>query len=264
MLLIDDEKSINIEGRGAINYYNLMQAILFSLATFVSTFLGGIFAIKFKEKFSGIMAFAAGVLLAVVGFEILPEIINQVKENDFPSIMPMAALVGGFLIFHILEKTILIHHSHEHDYAEHKHPDVGVFSALALVGHSFMDGIGIGLGFQLNEAVGSLMAIAVISHDFTDGMNTVTLMLSHKNSASKSKIFLLFDSLAPILGAVSTLFIKFSPAALVIYLGFFAGFLLYISTSDILPEAHSKKSSFGLIGLTVLGVIFIFLISRFV
>ena len=241
-----------------------MSAILFSLATFLSTFLGGMLAVKFKNKLSEIMAFAAGVLLAVVGFEILPEIINQVKQYYFPSIMPMAALVGGFLIFHILEKTILIHHAHEHDYAEHRHPDVGVLSAIALAGHSFMDGIGIGLGFQVSPAVGALVAIAVISHDFTDGMNTVSLMLSHKNSAAKSKIFLLFDSLAPILGAVSTLFFRLSPSFLVIYLGFFAGFLLYIGTSDILPEAHSKKSSFGLIGLTVLGVILIFIVSRFI
>jgi zinc transporter ZupT len=241
-----------------------MSAILFSLATFFSTFLGGMLAVKFRNKLSEIMAFAAGVLLAVVGFEILPEIIAQVKENDFPPIMPMVALVGGFLIFHILEKTILIHHAHEHDYAEHKHPDVGVLSALALIGHSFMDGIGIGLGFQVGPAVGALVAIAVISHDFTDGMNTVSLMLSHQNSTAKSKIFLLFDSLAPILGAASTLFFKLSPSFLVIYLGAFAGFLLYIGTSDILPEAHSKKSSFSLIGLTVLGVILIFAISRFI
>jgi ZIP family zinc transporter len=241
-----------------------MSAILLSLATFFSTFSGGMFAVKFKNKLSEIMAFAAGVLLAVVGFEILPEIISQVGEYHFKPIIPMVALVGGFLVFHILEKTILIHHAHEHDYAEHKHPNVGVLSALALVGHSFMDGIGIGLGFQVSPAVGVLVAIAVISHDFTDGMNTVSLMLSHKNSTAKSKFFLLLDSLAPILGAVSTLFFKLSPIFLVIYLGFFAGFLLYIGASDILPEAHSKKSSFGLIGLTVLGVVFIFVISRFV
>ena len=45
-----------------------------------------------------------------------------------------------------------------------------------------MDGVGIGLGFQVSPAVGLLVAVAVISHDFTDGMNTITLMLNHKNS----------------------------------------------------------------------------------
>lgn len=238
-----------------------MRVILFSLLTFVSTFLGGLFALKLKNKLHSVMAFAAGVLLGVVSFDIFPEIINQVKENNFSSREVMLALVAGFLIFHILEKTILIHHAHEHDYVEHKHPKVGILSAIALAGHSFLDGVGIGLGFQISNSVGLLVTIAIISHDFTDGMNTITLMLSHNNSAKKSKIFLLIDSIAPILGAISTLFFKLSPHILFLYLGFFAGFLLYIGVSDILPEAHSKKSSYGLLGLTIFGALFIFLIT---
>ncbi len=240
-----------------------MELIVLTLATFFSTLLGGLFAIKFKDKLHPIMAFAAGVLLGVVTFDIFPEIIRQIADNNFDPIEAMIALVVGFLLFHILEKSILIHHNHENDYKEHKHPQVGILSALALIGHSFMDGVGIGLGFQINTAVGLLVAIAVISHDFTDGMNTVTLMLTNKNTTKKSKIFLLFDALTPILGAISTLFFKVSPHFLVLYLGFFAGFLLYIGASDILPEAHSEKSSYKLIGLTILGVIFIFCITRF-
>ncbi len=209
------------------------------------------------------MGFTAGVLLGVVSFEIFPEIIEQIKDNNFQPIEPMIALVAGFLLFHILEKAILIHHAHESEYAEHKHPHVGIASALALAGHSFMDGVGIGLGFQVNAAVGLLIAIAVISHSFTDGINTVSLMLNHNNSNKKSKIFLLLHAIAPILGALSTLFFKVSPRFLVLYLGFFAGFLLYIGASDILPEAHSKHSSFKIIGLTLLGVIFIFIVTRF-
>ena len=209
------------------------------------------------------MGFIAGVLLGVVSFEIFPEIISQVNANGFDPIEPMIALVIGFLIFHVLEKTILIHHTHETDYADHRHPRVGVLSALALVGHSFMDGVGIGLGFQVNPVVGLVVAIAVISHDFTDGMNTVALMLNNNNSLKKAKIFLFFDAAAPLLGALSTLFFKVSPYFLVLYLGAFAGFLLYIGASDILPEAHSKNSSFKLIGLTILGVLFIFLVTRF-
>lgn len=241
----------------------MLAVILLSLATFVSTFLGGLFAVRFKNKLHLIMGFTAGVLLGVVSFEILPEIISQVNANNFNSIEPMLALVIGFLLFHTLEKIIVIHHAHEGDYADHKHPQVGIFSALALIGHSFMDGVGIGLGFQINPAVGLLVAIAVISHDFTDGMNTITLMLANKNSLKKSKVFLLLDALAPVLGALSTLLFIVPSHFLIWYLGFFAGFLLYIGVSDILPEAHSKHSSLKLIGLTVLGTVFIFIISRF-
>ena len=241
-----------------------MEAILFSIATFFSTYLGGTLAVKFKNKLHLIMGFTAGVLLGVVFFDIFPEIFAQVKEFNFNSTEVMVALVAGFLVFHIFEKTLLIHHGHEEDYAEHKHPQVGVLSALALAGHSFMDGVGIGLGFQINPVVGILVAVAVISHDFTDGMNTVVLMLANKNSITKAKKFLFLDAIAPILGAISTLFFKVSPHFLVLYLGFFAGFLLYIGASDILPEAHSKNSSLKLIGLTILGVLFVFIISRII
>ena len=241
-----------------------LEAIIFSIATFFSTLLGGLFAAKFKDKLYLIMGFIAGILLGVVSFDIFPEIISQVNDNKLKAIEPMIALVVGFLFFHILEKAILIHHAHEAEYADHKHPQVGVLSALALVGHSFMDGIGIGLGFQLSSAVGVIVAIAVISHDFTDGMNTIALMLVNKNSVKRAKAFLFLDAAAPVFGAFITLFYKFSPHFLVLYLGAFAGFLLYIGASDILPEAHSRHSSFKLISLTILGVAFIFLVSRFV
>jgi len=239
-----------------------MEAIILSIATFFSTMFGGLFAVKYKNKLHLIMGFTAGVLLGVVSFDIFPEIIDRVNAGGFKPIEPMVALVVGFLLFHILEKSIVIHHAHEGDYAEHKHPHVGILSAIALAGHSFMDGVGIGLGFQVNPAVGMLVAIAVISHDFTDGMNTVTLMLTNHNSDKKSKMFLLLDALTPVLGALSTLLFHVSSHFLVWYLGFFAGFLLYIGASDILPEAHAKKSSTKLIALTLLGVILIFLITR--
>ena len=238
--------------------------ILLSIATFISTLLGGLFASKYKNKLHYIMAFAAGVLLGVVAFDIFPEIIDQIRIYNFNSLEVMIALVLGFLIFHILEKSILIQHCHEESCVGHHHPQIGVASAIALAGHSFMDGVGIGLGFLVNPAVGLLVAVAVISHDFTDGMNTVSLMLTNKNTNRKSIMFLLLDAIAPVLGAISTLFFRVSPHFLVLYLGFFAGFLLYIGASDILPEAHSKQSSYGLMSLTILGTLFIFIITRFI
>ena len=241
-----------------------MEAVIFSIATFFSTFIGGLFSIKFKDKLHTIMCFTAGVLVGVFSFDIMPEIINEVKEHNFDPTGAMIAFVAGYMIFHVLEKTILIHHAHEEEYADHKHPQVGILSALALAGHSFMDGVGIGLGFQAGSSTGILIAIAVISHDFTDGMNTVALVLVNKNSPRRAKWFLLLDSMTPILGAASTLLFTLPPYFLVLYLGFFGGFLMYIGASDILPQAHSKHSSLKMIGLTALGLLFVFLVSKFV
>ena len=241
-----------------------MAPVLLSIGTFISTLFGGLFSIKNKNRLHLVMGFTAGVLLGVVAFDIFPEIIDGLIRTGDKPIYAMIALVLGFLIFHILEKSIMLHHAHEDEYADHKHPSVGIFSALALAGHSFMDGVGIGLGFQVSPAVGILVAIAVISHDFTDGMNTVTLMLTNKNSTKKSLVFLLIDAFTPVLGVISTLFFTVSPSFLILYLGFFAGFLLYIGASDILPEAHSKHSSWKTIALTVLGVTLTFLVTRVV
>lgn len=243
----------------------MIEVILLSMATFISTLLGGLFAIKYKDKLHYIMAFAAGVLLGVVAFEILPEIIDQINTNGFNSINIMIALVVGFFIFHILEKSILIQHCHEEDCAIHKkHPNIGIASALALIGHSFIDGIGIGLGFQISPAVGILVAVAVISHSFTDGLNSMTFMLSHGNKEKKSRMFLLAHAIAPVLGAASTLLFTLPVYVLTLYLGFFAGFLLYIGASDILPEAHATHSSYKLMALTILGTLFIFFVTRLI
>ncbi len=240
-----------------------MELVLLSFATFVSTFLGGLFSIHNKDKLHKIMGFTAGVLMGVVFFDIFPEIISLVQEEGIKTTGAMIAIACGFLVFHIFEKSILIHSSHEEEYADHKHPHIGIASALALAGHSFMDGIGIGLGFQVSPTVGLLIAIAVIAHDFTDGMNTIGLMLTHKNEVKKAKWFLFLDAVTPVLGVVSTLLFHVPDSFLVLYLGFFAGFLLYIGSSDILPEAHSKHSSFKTIGLTIAGMVLIFIVTRF-
>ncbi len=238
-----------------------MNAILFSIATFFSTFFGGLFALKHNDRLHFILSFTAGVLIGVVSFDILPEIFDLAHEHAIDPMNAMIALVTGFLFFHSLEKFVLIHHSQESAYTSHHHPQVGFLSALALAGHSFMDGVGIGLGFQVSPSVGAIVAIAVIAHDFCDGLNTVSLMLVHHNTKRRALAMLLLDASTPVLGAASTLAFHLPPMGLMIYLGFFAGFLLYIGAADVLPEAHSKAppaTTLRLIALTCLGAVFIF------
>jgi len=124
-----------------------------------------------------------------------------------------------------------------------------------------MDGVGIGLGFQVSRSVGALVALAVVTHDFSDGINTVSLMLAHENSTRRTIGLLLLDAVAPIAGAALTLLVVPSDLFLLIYLGFFAGFLLYIGASDILPEAHSERSSLLTVILTVSGTALVLALS---
>ncbi|MGI8419750.1 MAG: ZIP family metal transporter [Candidatus Levyibacteriota bacterium] len=250
-----------------------MEALFLSILAFFSTLSGGLFSLKFRDKLHYIMSFTAGVLVAVCFFDILPEVISLSTERNLPIINALIALVVGFLAFHILEKAVIIHHAHETEYEahqhhggliDHHHQTVGLVGALGLAFHSFLDGVGIGLGFHVDPHVGLLIAVAVIAHDFSDGLNTVTLMLTNKNTTKKSLMLLLLDATTPILGVLSTYVLSIAPQFLQVYLGFFAGFLLYIGASDLLPEAHSKHSSYRMILLTIVGVIFIFFVTRLV
>jgi ZIP family zinc transporter len=238
------------------------MSFVFICITFISTFLGGLFGLKYKDKMHLVLGLTAGIILGVIAFDIFPEIIELTSTLALDPTYPMIALVLGFMIFHIAEKLLLVHHSHEDHYGPHTHPTVGKFQALALACHSFFDGVAIGLGFQISGVMGMLIALAVIAHDFSDGLNTISLMIRHKNSDKSALRFLFVDAIAPVLGGLSTLFFTLSSKALLVYLGFFAGFLLYIGVSDILPEAHSKNSSLKTVGMTVIGILFIFFVTR--
>ena len=239
-----------------------MLVFLLSVVAAIAALCGGLFAIFNRSRLNLALGLTAGIIIGLVAFDLLPEIARLSQSNNLDMIWPMVALTSGFLLFHITEKSILMHSSHESEYEAHQHPKVGLTGAVALCGHSFMDGASIGIAFQASSAIGITVAIAVIGHRFADGFNTTNVMLFHKNKPSRAKKMLLIAALMPILGALSTLFFTLPQSTLAIYLGFFAGFLLYIGASDILPQAHSKGSSHGTIALTIFGVAFMFLVTQ--
>lgn len=233
--------------------FSLPPFTTFIILTFLATLIGGLVAFRLQSRIHLLLGFTAGVILSVVSFDILPEMVTLSQKLSVDIHKAFIPLVFGFLLFHVIEKYILIHHTHEVDYGDHRHPKIGMGSALALIGHSFLDGIGIGLAFQVSEATGIAIAFAVLAHDFSDGINTVSLMISHNNSRLRALGFLFLDALAPILGALFTLFFQISSFFGLVYLGLFAGFLLYIGASDILPEAHSKHSKWTTVLMTIFG-----------
>ncbi|MBI2592033.1 ZIP family metal transporter [Candidatus Saccharibacteria bacterium] len=239
-----------------------MLVFLLSVVAALAALLGGLAAIRSRSKLYLTLGFTAGIILGLVAFDLLPEIFHISQSTGLDITWPMLALVLGFLLFHIVEKSILIHSSHESRYGPHQHPHVGIAGAVALSGHSFLDGASIGVAFQVSTAVGIAVAIAVIGHRFADGFNTTNVMLFHQNKPSRAQKMLLVAAVMPILGGLSTLLFSLSESVLAIYLGFFAGFLLYIGASDILPQAHSKGSSRWTILLTILGAAFMFGVTR--
>ena len=47
--------------------------LLVGLATFLSTLLGGLFAIRFKDRLHLILGFSAGAVIGVALFDLIPE-----------------------------------------------------------------------------------------------------------------------------------------------------------------------------------------------
>jgi len=67
-------------------------------------------------------------------------------------------------------------------------------------------------------------------------------------------------AIAPVIGASITLLFLIPHGALGLYLGFFGGFLMYLATSDILPEAHASHPTRLTVMSTIFGVAFIWLV----
>jgi zinc transporter ZupT len=244
-------------------YTSDMTIFLFTLAAAIAALAGGYTAIRTKKHLSLAMALTSGLVLGLVGFDLLPEIFEGAERSGLDNVWPMILFVAGFLVFHIVEKVVLVHGAEESQYKGHSHPKLGMARAVALACHSFFDGLSIGVAFQISPTVGLVVALAVIGHRFADGFDTANFMLLHKNNMKRILQLMALVVIAPIAGGIVSLFIHFSEGALSVYLGFFAGVLMYIAASNILPQAHSKVSPYKSIGLTIAGAAFILLVTRF-
>lgn len=230
------------------------MVIALAVATFLSTLAGGALGLRNRDRLHLIFAVTAGIMLGVVAFDLLPQVFALSGDSRLGVPVVMLTFAGGFLALHVLERSVAMHATHESEYGDHHHPRVGLVSALALSAHSFLDGMSLGLAAQVDNKTLLLVAIAVLGHDFADGLNTVSIMLAHRNTAARSRALLVLDAIAPVLGATTTLFFHLPERWLGLYLGFFAGLLLYLATADILPEAHSRHPSRLTLVLTVGGV----------
>ena len=239
-----------------------MIVFLLTVAASIAALVGGYAALHSRRWLIFALALTSGLVLGLVTFDLLPEIFDIVQSEGLDPVWPMITLTTGFLLFHLFEKFMPLHEGSEEKYGPHRHPRLGIARAVALSGHSFLDGLSIGVGFQVSTAVGTAVAIAVIGHRFADGFDTTTFMLFHRNKLTHIRKWLAVVILMPILGGLASLAFSLSETALAIYLGFFAGFILYIAASNMLPQAHSESSTRKTIGLTVLGTIFMFIVTR--
>jgi ZIP family zinc transporter len=238
------------------------MVILISIATFVSTILGGLFAIRFKDRLHLILGFSAGAVIAVAFFDLIPEAIGLGADKyDISTITSVVAM--GFVIYMILDRLALLH-SHEEDCENDQHDfnKRGKLGVASLSAHSFIDGVALGLAFQVSALVGIIVSTAILIHKFSDGINIVNVVLKNGGEKQKAISWLAISAVAPILGVVLTLFFSLPKTALGIILALFAGFFLYIGAVDLLPESHHRHPKIITTIMTLLGVGVLFLVIK--
>lgn len=241
-----------------------MELIIIGLAvlTFIFTLTGGMIALKHKKNLPYFFAFAAGTLVSVAFLDLLPESLTLTAAADMPMRTTLIVVVSAFFVYSLLERFFPHHEIDESHGHNHGHI-MGPIGAGSLTIHSFLDGVAIGAAFQVNQAVGLIVALAVLFHDFTDGINTVTIMLKNKQKEFKTKVFLIMDAVAPILGVLLTTIVTFSQGTLAIILAIFVGEFIYIGVASLLPETYHDDNPKKFIIPMALGIVLIIVLTQF-
>jgi len=235
------------------------MVILLGMAAAAATFLGGLFALRFRDKLHLVLGFSAGAVIGVAFFDLLPESLSLAGAGyDASFIATLIAL--GFLVYLVLDRLITLHFcsNEECENPEHR----GRLGAGTLSIHSFLDGLAIGLAFQASPLVGAIVTTAVLTHDFSDGINTVSMILKNRGSKKQALNWLVVDALAPLAGVLVTLFLKLPEQSLGLVLALFCGFFLYIGASDLLPESHHAHPTRWTTVMTIVGAALLYLVIK--
>ena len=228
--------------------------LLVGLAAGVATILGGTFALRFENRIHLILGFSAGAVIGVALFDLLPEALELGRRAyDLANVTAVVAV--GFVGYLVVDRAFLIASAGRKGARGH-------LGAGSLTLHSLLDGLGVGLGFQVSTGVGVVLAIAVLAHDFADGVNTVNVSLSGTGDPKTARRWLIADAAAPMVGIGASRLLTLSQAHLALVMAAFAGFFLYIGASELIPDSHRRHPRAWTTAATVLGVTAIYLVIR--
>ena len=234
-----------------INKASLYGLFFGMLGTALGGFIGSFLNFKSNKYISFLLEFAAGLMNAIICFDLLPESISS--AGIFITIAGI--LLGSFTLYiinFILDKKLS------------NLPSLlktGYIIFIGLTLHNLPEGLAIGAGFMSNTTLGLSLAIAIAIHDVPEGMSISSPLVS--SGIPKTKSFLIASlsgvttGIGAFLGAtissINNYFVGFS-------LSFAAGTMLYIISHELLSE--SKKLYTG--SFPSLGFIFGGLLGLFI
>ncbi len=233
-----------------MNYLIKTTLIGLFFGTFGTT-IGGIIGICFKKtsnKFlSFILAFASGLMLAIVCFDLIPEAL------EIATIVNVILGIGTGIIIMIIcdmlvQKKFSNSQSNISKYNNKKFNDknqtnnllkTGIIVSIGLALHNFPEGLAIGSGFGASITLGYSLAIAICLHDIPEGISMSVPMKSGGMSPVKVIMYVILSGITTGIGAFfGALVGGISKQIIALCLSFAAGAMLYIVSGELIPEAN--------------------------
>ncbi len=265
-----------------------------AIAGIGGTGLGGAVACMFRKDsdktVSLLLSFAAGVMIAVVCFDLLTEALH-VDEQAASVWLVVCGVTAGFIIIALLNALIdkatnhevahidenhprtadsleeLTHANHLQEHREGRQPRSGLFlaglvMAAAIALHNVPEGMVIGASFAttadqvLGNRGGLIMALVIGLHNIPEGMAVAVPLISGGMSKWHSVGITALSGAPTILGAVMGFLIgTIGQTALVVSLSFASGAMLYVVFGELLPESILMWKSKLPAALVILGLL---------
>ncbi|MGK6309197.1 ZIP family metal transporter [Variovorax sp. DT-64] len=201
-----------------------------------------------------LLSLAAGALLATAFMHLLPEAFESRIE---PGLL-FGVLLGGLVLFFLLDKAELWHHGHEHHHGEQEHHDHGHGHAhshghdhlrkgggwAVLTGdsvHCFGDGILIASAFIADLRLGLVAAIAVLAHEVPHHIGDLVVL---RQSSPNARAALVKVSLAGTMTALGGLAGWWLVDQLHGWLPYFlvlaSSSFVYVALADLIPQLQKR------------------------
>jgi zinc and cadmium transporter len=179
-----------------------------------------------------LVSYAVGALLGVALLALLPEALESL-----PASTVFATLLVGILLFFLLEKLVLLRHSHQEDYHGHE-----VAVPLVLFGdafHNFIDGATVCAAVLTSVPLGVNTALAVAAHEIPQEVGDVAILLAAGYTRRRAMLLNVLSGASGLAGALlAYAAVGLVPEIRPFILALSSASLLYIAMSDLIPDLH--------------------------
>ena len=241
------------------------------LGSLISICLSGLFAISVNpSRIQKLVSLAIGTLLGATFLEVIPHAIE--RSQNIESLF--LTILGGILLFFILEKFVLWRHCHVEECEGHEHlvkDDHGRSGTMILIGdsfHNFVDGVLIAAAYITDIKLGVITTLAITAHEIPQEVGDFLILLNSGFTKLKAFAFNLVSSGATLIGALLAYF-AFDNVEFLIptFLGLAASSMIYVAVADLIPGLHKRTeiaATVEQVVLILIGILIIFSVGHFI